>query len=68
VEENLTQPERLMQEECRPKKSSPYRDLPKVTKKDSMVLSFSEEDAQGVLIPHDDELVVALMVANHVIH
>jgi hypothetical protein len=33
-----------------------------------MVLSFSEEDAQGVLIPHDDELVVALIVANHVIH
>jgi hypothetical protein len=33
-----------------------------------MVLTFSEEDAQGVVMSHDDALVVTLMVANHGIH
>jgi hypothetical protein len=33
-----------------------------------VVLSFSEEDARGVVMPHDDALVVTLTVANHGIH
>ena len=33
-----------------------------------MVISFSEEDAKGVMMPHNDALVVTLMVANHMIH
>ncbi|XP_059451058.1 uncharacterized protein LOC132181846 [Corylus avellana] len=40
----------------------------KVAKKDSVVLSFSEEDAKGVMQPHDDLLVVTVTVANHLIH
>ena len=32
------------------------------------MLSFSEEDARGVVMPHDDALVVTLTVANHAIH
>ncbi|XP_059429064.1 uncharacterized protein LOC132162861 [Corylus avellana] len=40
----------------------------KVAKKDSVVLSFSEEDARGVMQPHDDPLVVTMTVANHMIH
>ncbi|XP_059441833.1 uncharacterized protein LOC132174156 [Corylus avellana] len=33
-----------------------------------MTLSFSEEDAQGVMQPHDDPIVVTVTVANHMIH
>jgi hypothetical protein len=33
-----------------------------------VVLSFLEEDARGVVMPHDDALVVTLTVANHGIH
>ncbi|XP_059436758.1 uncharacterized protein LOC132169816 [Corylus avellana] len=33
-----------------------------------MTLSFSEEDARGVMQPHDDPLVVTVTVANHMIH
>jgi hypothetical protein len=33
-----------------------------------MVLSFSEEDTWGVVMPHVDILVVTLTAANHVIH
>jgi hypothetical protein len=40
----------------------------KVAKIESVVLSFSEEDARGVVMPHDDALVVTLTVANHGIH
>jgi hypothetical protein len=40
----------------------------KVAKTESVVLSFSEEDARGVVMPHDDALVVTLTVANHGIH
>jgi hypothetical protein len=40
----------------------------KATRTDSVVLSFSEEDARGVVMPHDDALVVTLTVANHGIH
>jgi hypothetical protein len=40
----------------------------KAVRTDSVVLCFSEEDAQGVVIPHDDALVVTLTVANHGIH
>jgi hypothetical protein len=35
---------------------------------DSVVLSFSEEDVRGVMMPYDDALVVTLTVANHGIH
>ena len=41
---------------------------PKIAKKDSMVISFFEKDAKGVMMPHDDALVVTLTVANHMIH
>ena len=34
----------------------------------SVMLSFLKEDAQGVVMPHNDALVVTLMVANHAIH
>jgi hypothetical protein len=40
----------------------------KAAKTDSVVLSLSEEDARGVVMPHDDALVVTLTVANHGIH
>jgi hypothetical protein len=40
----------------------------KATKTKSIVLSFLEEDAQGVVMPHDDALVVIVTVANHSIH
>jgi hypothetical protein len=40
----------------------------KAAKTESVVLSFSEEDARGVVMPHDDVLVVTLTVANHGIH
>jgi hypothetical protein len=32
------------------------------------VLSFSEEDAWWVVMPHDDALVVTVTIANHAIH
>jgi hypothetical protein len=41
---------------------------PKSTKTEPVVLSFSEEDARGVVMPYDDALVVTLTVANHGIH
>jgi hypothetical protein len=40
----------------------------KVAKTKSVVLSFSEEDDKGVVMPHDDSLVVMMTVANHAIH
>jgi hypothetical protein len=40
----------------------------KLQKKDSMILEFSEEDAKEVSMPHDDALVVTVIVANHVVH
>jgi hypothetical protein len=40
----------------------------KAAKIESVVLSFSEEDARGVVMPHDDALMVTLTVANHGIH
>jgi hypothetical protein len=40
----------------------------KAAKTESVVLSFSEEDARRVVMPHDDTLVVTLTVANHGIH
>jgi hypothetical protein len=40
----------------------------KAAKMESVVLSFSEEDARGVVMPHDDALVVTVKVANHAIH
>jgi hypothetical protein len=40
----------------------------KVAKTESVMLSFSEEDAQGVVMPHDDALVVTVTIANHAIH
>jgi hypothetical protein len=40
----------------------------KAAKMESVVLSFLEEDARGVVMPHDDALVVTVTVANHAIH
>jgi hypothetical protein len=40
----------------------------KAAKRKPVVLSFSEEDAWGVVMPYDDALVVTMIVANHVIH
>jgi hypothetical protein len=40
----------------------------KVAKMESFVLSFSEEDACGVVLPHDDSRVVTVTIANHAIH
>jgi hypothetical protein len=40
----------------------------KVAKTEPVVLSFSEEEVRGVVMPHDDALVVTLTVANHGIH
>ena len=42
--------------------------LPKVARTELVMLSFLEEDARGVAMPHDDTLVVTLTVANHTIH
>jgi hypothetical protein len=33
-----------------------------------MVLSFSKEDAQGVVMPHDNALVVIVTMANQMIN
>ena len=41
---------------------------PKVVRTESVMLSFSKEDARGVTMPHDDALVVTLIVANHAIY
>jgi hypothetical protein len=40
----------------------------KAAKTESIVLSFSEEDGRGFVMPHDDALVVMVTVANHSIH
>jgi hypothetical protein len=40
----------------------------KVAKRESVVLSFSEEDAWGVVMPLNDVLVVIVTIANHTIH
>jgi hypothetical protein len=40
----------------------------KVQKRDIETISFSNEDANGVSMPHDDALVVTMIVANHAIH
>jgi hypothetical protein len=40
----------------------------KAAKMESVMLSFSEEDARGVVMPHDDALMVTVIVANHAIH
>jgi hypothetical protein len=41
---------------------------PKFYRKDPMIISFSKKDAEGVLLPYDDALVVTMTVANHTIH
>jgi hypothetical protein len=41
---------------------------PKAAKMDPTVLSFSKEDARGVVMPHDDALVVTVTATNHIIH
>ena len=40
----------------------------KAARTEPVMPSFSEEDARGVLMPHDDALVVTLTIANHAIH
>jgi hypothetical protein len=37
----------------------------KMRKKDVETISFSDDDANGVSMPHDDALVVTMTVANH---
>ena len=41
---------------------------PKAARMESVMLSFLDEDARGVAMPHDDALVVTLTVTNHAIH
>jgi hypothetical protein len=40
----------------------------KIAKTESTVLSFSNEDARGVVMPYDEALVVTVTAANHAIH
>ena len=40
----------------------------KAARMKSIMLSYSEEDARGVVMPHEDALVVTMTVANHTIH
>ncbi|XP_059455322.1 uncharacterized protein LOC132185580 [Corylus avellana] len=40
----------------------------KAQKQELVVLSFTDEDAKGVMMPHDDALVVTVTVANHLLH
>ena len=40
----------------------------KAARTKSIMLSFSKEDAWGVVMPHDDPLVVMMTIANHTIH
>ena len=40
----------------------------KATKIESVMLSFSKEDARGVVMPYDNALVVTMTVANRVIY
>jgi hypothetical protein len=37
-------------------------------RKESMVVGFSDEDYEGISLPHTDAIVVTLQVANHRIH
>jgi hypothetical protein len=41
---------------------------PPKAQKDSMILAFSEEDAERVVMPHDDALVVTITMTNNAIH
>jgi hypothetical protein len=56
-----------MLEACRARRCILYTS-PKIAKIESVVLSFLEEDARGVVMPHNDALVVTLTIANHGIH
>jgi hypothetical protein len=56
-----------MLEACRALDVLPTQPM-KATKMESVVLSFLEEDARGVVMPHDDALVVTVTVANHAIY
>ena len=40
----------------------------KAVKMEWVMLSFSKEDARGLVMPHYDALVVTMTVANHTIH
>ncbi|XP_059436608.1 uncharacterized protein LOC132169620 [Corylus avellana] len=40
----------------------------KVQKQEPSILTFSEEDAKEISMPHDDALVITLTVANHAVH
>ena len=40
----------------------------KTARTESVMLSFLEEDARGVVMSHEDALVVTMTVANHTIH
>jgi hypothetical protein len=41
---------------------------PKSRKRDTQVIGFSDDDYEGVSLPHTDALVLSLAIANHKIH
>jgi hypothetical protein len=40
----------------------------KTTKREKLTITFSDEDYEGVYLPHSDALVVTMVIANHKIH
>jgi hypothetical protein len=40
----------------------------KTTKREKLAITFSDEDYEGVYLPHSDALVVTMVIANHKIH
>lgn len=40
----------------------------KTPRKESIVLTFLEDEKMGISLPHDDALVITLTVANHAVH
>jgi hypothetical protein len=41
---------------------------PKLTKCETQIIGFSDDDYAGVSLPHTDTLVLTLAIANHMIH
>jgi hypothetical protein len=40
----------------------------KTSKREKLTITFSDEDYEGVYLPHSDALVVTMVIANHKIH
>jgi hypothetical protein len=40
----------------------------KTTRREKLVITFSDEDYEGVYLPHSDALVVTMVIGNHKIH